>query len=347
MLILSKRLDAVYGRAQSVARDVLLLAALTLMATPTTASFSFSLSERPVVYPSLASYQTSATAEKEQSVGETRRRAETDEEQRGGLDDELRATLRELDELLLREQELAEKNREAAESSSSDGGGAEGGEEDSGASAADDREGEDSAGTPAGGERTQTTTGRAPPPPDVGDVGETRRGTETDEEKRAGLDDELRATLRELDELLLREQELVEESREAAESSSSDSGGAEGGGEDSGASADDDREGEDSAGAQVAGGTARGLPDAPPGAPLPPLPTTTGTPAGGATTGRAPRPPDVGDGRDDDIVARQLREAAQNEKDPALREKLWDEYRAYKHGAKRQQVTKQSLNDDK
>jgi hypothetical protein len=42
-------------------------------------------------------------------------------------------------------------------------------------------------------------------------------------------------------------------------------------------------------------------------------------------------PPDVGDGSDDDIVARQLREAAQNETDPELREKLWDEYRAYKN----------------
>jgi hypothetical protein len=38
----------------------------------------------------------------------------------------------------------------------------------------------------------------------------------------------------------------------------------------------------------------------------------------------------VGDGRDDDVVARQLREAALSEKDPAIREKLWDEYRRYK-----------------
>jgi hypothetical protein len=43
------------------------------------------------------------------------------------------------------------------------------------------------------------------------------------------------------------------------------------------------------------------------------------------------RPPaDIPDGSDDDIVARQLREAAENEKDPELRDKLWDEYRAYK-----------------
>jgi hypothetical protein len=43
-------------------------------------------------------------------------------------------------------------------------------------------------------------------------------------------------------------------------------------------------------------------------------------------------PPDVGDGKDDDVVARQLREAAMKEKDPAIREKLWEEYREYKKG---------------
>ncbi len=43
-------------------------------------------------------------------------------------------------------------------------------------------------------------------------------------------------------------------------------------------------------------------------------------------------PPDIGDGSDDDIVARQLREAAIAEQDPELKEKLWDEYRKYKEG---------------
>lgn len=41
-------------------------------------------------------------------------------------------------------------------------------------------------------------------------------------------------------------------------------------------------------------------------------------------------PFDIGDGSDDDVVARQLREAAVNEDDPVLREKLWQEYRNYK-----------------
>jgi hypothetical protein len=49
-------------------------------------------------------------------------------------------------------------------------------------------------------------------------------------------------------------------------------------------------------------------------------------------------PADVGDGKDDDIVARQLREAAMKEEDPELREKLWDESRAYKFGEKKKET---------
>ncbi len=37
-----------------------------------------------------------------------------------------------------------------------------------------------------------------------------------------------------------------------------------------------------------------------------------------------------GSGEDDDIVARQLREAAEKETDPELRKKLWQEYEDYK-----------------
>ena len=40
-------------------------------------------------------------------------------------------------------------------------------------------------------------------------------------------------------------------------------------------------------------------------------------------------PDDIPSGRDDDVVARQLREAAMSEPDPELREALWDEYRNY------------------
>jgi len=59
--------------------------------------------------------------------------------------------------------------------------------------------------------------------------------------------------------------------------------------------------------------------------------TTAGLPGRGQGHGQVP--PDLVDGSDDDIVARQIREAAMNEPDPALREKLWDEYRKYKTGS--------------
>ena len=68
------------------------------------------------------------------------------------------------------------------------------------------------------------------------------------------------------------------------------------------------------------------------------LATGTATAALGGVGGGGPKggagpntvPSDIPDGRDDDIVARQLREAAMKETDPELRERLWDEYRKYK-----------------
>ncbi len=43
-------------------------------------------------------------------------------------------------------------------------------------------------------------------------------------------------------------------------------------------------------------------------------------------------PADLVNAKGDDVVAKQLREAALKEQDPVLREKLWDEYRKYKSG---------------
>ncbi|MEO1421316.1 MAG: hypothetical protein AAFU66_10250, partial [Pseudomonadota bacterium] len=40
-------------------------------------------------------------------------------------------------------------------------------------------------------------------------------------------------------------------------------------------------------------------------------------------------PDDIPSATSDDVVARQLREAAQAEEDPLIRERLWDEYRNY------------------
>jgi len=49
-----------------------------------------------------------------------------------------------------------------------------------------------------------------------------------------------------------------------------------------------------------------------------------------AQTAVYPAPANIPSGNDDDVVSRQLREAAMREPDPKLREKLWDEYRKYK-----------------
>jgi len=59
-----------------------------------------------------------------------------------------------------------------------------------------------------------------------------------------------------------------------------------------------------------------------------------GVGGGGPKGGGGPNtvPANIPDGSDDDVVARQLREAATNETDPELREKLWQEYRNYKKG---------------
>ena len=40
-------------------------------------------------------------------------------------------------------------------------------------------------------------------------------------------------------------------------------------------------------------------------------------------------------GEDDDIVARRLRRAAEQETDPELKEKLWKEYEDYKRNARK------------
>ncbi len=83
--------------------------------------------------------------------------------------------------------------------------------------------------------------------------------------------------------------------------------GAEGTGKDGPASQEENAE-------RGAGGSARG----------------TGNGAGSTGASSPPVPDDIPDGRDDDVVARQLREAASKEQDPELRRKLWEEYRRYK-----------------
>ncbi len=54
----------------------------------------------------------------------------------------------------------------------------------------------------------------------------------------------------------------------------------------------------------------------------------TGAPSGNGAASR-----EIPDGSDDDVVARRLRKAAEQETDPELKEKLWNEYIEYKKNA--------------
>jgi hypothetical protein len=133
---------------------------------------------------------------------------------------------------------------------------------------------------------------------------------QTGAEVTQALDAELFTGLGEFDEMLLREQERVK----AATPRSDAGGGGAGGG--AGSSAPDSGTAE-----QTGLGTTAGA--------------TYGEGAGPGSSrsqGRSSAPPGTPDGSDDDVVARQLREAAEKETDPELKKKLWEEYRKYKEG---------------
>ena len=161
----------------------------------------------------------------------------------------------------------------------------------------------------------------------------------TAEEQVAALDAMLTAGLGEYDERLLREQERIKADAPSNSVSGSGAGaGGEGGGDGSGGEGDGEGEGEGEEGSDASndgrnsGGTAGSGQQSG---------QTGGQPAGGPVDGSegsgeggkdSEQPADIPDGSDDDVVARQLREAAENETDPELKEKLWEEYRRYKRG---------------
>ena len=139
----------------------------------------------------------------------------------------------------------------------------------------------------------------------------------TSGEATAELEAELFSGMGEFDEMLLREQERIKAATPHADAG--DGGGAGGQG---GAGGDGGQDGEDGdaglQGADGAGSTASYGEGAGPGSQQ----HKTGT----------RQPPNIPDGSDDDVVARQLREAAEKETDPELKKKLWEEYRKYKAG---------------
>jgi hypothetical protein len=163
----------------------------------------------------------------------------------------------------------------------------------------------------------------------------------TTEDKRAEIDRRFDETFAVFDARMRKEQETISQERAGRDGSVGGSGAeGEGGGAANGDGADGDGSGgQGKEGAGEGAGTgdgASGTGSA--GGQDGDVATGSGTQGGGggvgggAKGGSGPRdvPADIPDGRDDDIVARQLREAAMKETDPELRERLWEEYRKYK-----------------
>lgn len=152
---------------------------------------------------------------------------------------------------------------------------------------------------------------------------------QTREEQLAALDAMLNTGLGDYDEKLLREQERIKATAPYSTASQGGQGGGQGGNGSAGGSGD---AGEGEGEAQDSPGSGGGQGQAG-GSGQQPADGSEDAGAGpGSGTSRQEQPADIPDGNDDDVVARQLREAAEKETDPELKAKLWEEYRRYKRG---------------
>lgn len=143
----------------------------------------------------------------------------------------------------------------------------------------------------------------------------------SDSEEIAQHVSEFDRSLGEFDEKLLREQDRVKARKPQASAADSGGGAGDAGGEDGGG----ESQGSVAGGAQSGArsdeqGHAVGSEDE----------QTTAASKGSPSTSSAP--PGTPDGHDDDVIARQLREAAEKETNPELKKKLWEEYKRYKTG---------------
>lgn len=146
----------------------------------------------------------------------------------------------------------------------------------------------------------------------------------TQAEQNAAWDEAFYGSLGEFDQRLAKEQAAIEKRRGEIAAAGNGRGGESG----------QDGTGGGGIGGQVPSEIAHGDADGSPASGGGTESSALGGPGGpgnAASTGpRFPPPEGTPDGKDDDVVARQLREAAETEKDPELRARLWEEYRKYK-----------------
>ncbi len=157
---------------------------------------------------------------------------------------------------------------------------------------------------------------------------------QTSDERRAAIDKRLDDSLGSFDADLRTEQQRVAQERDARRATAAGSATADQQGADKSA----DSPGTASTEAPQEDADRSGVPGRHPGRAKP------RDPSGDLKSEKAGKKPDdnagngasareIPDGSDDDVVARRLRQAAQQETDPELKEKLWQEYIDYKRNA--------------
>jgi len=153
---------------------------------------------------------------------------------------------------------------------------------------------------------------------------------QTSDERRAAIDKQLNDSLGSFDAELRTEQQRVAQERDARRATAT--------ADEKGADKSADSPGTASTEAPQEDTDRSGVPGRHPGRAKP------RDPSGDLKSEKAGKKPDdnagngasareIPDGSDDDVVARRLRQAAQQETDPELKEKLWQEYIDYKRNA--------------
>jgi hypothetical protein len=156
---------------------------------------------------------------------------------------------------------------------------------------------------------------------------------QTSEERRAAIDKRLSNSLGSFDAQLRQQQQQVAQERDTRQSAAAANAAANA----AAAAAAAEKSGEGAGSAAVEGpdtdrGGRRGGPAARRHDPSGDLKSEKASKADdNAGNGASAR--EIPDGSDDDVIARRLRQAAQQETDPELKEKLWQEYLDYKKNA--------------
>jgi hypothetical protein len=152
---------------------------------------------------------------------------------------------------------------------------------------------------------------------------------ETGEEKKNSLEEELETLIAEFDELMLEQQDTLKQQQAARQASGS-------GGDCQGASGGSEAAGTGESGEEAGTGEPGEAGTGEPGEGQMPPKAEPGSGPGMEKQGKMPEleKGSVGDGSDDDVVARQLREAAEAETDPVLKAQLWEEYKKYKNSTR-------------